>query len=143
MSNSLTPESSAVLKHVDLYQALINRMAANSAACKQWAVTLVSAILVLVVDEGIVKAAALAAIPAILFWFLDAYYLALEKQFCAAYSGFLDRLHGQTLSANELYRVQVDGKLPATFLVALLSWSVWPFYLGMLGLLGLAKWVVI
>ncbi|HMT92454.1 hypothetical protein [uncultured Thiothrix sp.] len=142
MDQSLTPESSAVLKHIDMYQSLIMRMAANSAACKQWAVGLVSAILVLVAEKGMVHAAALAIIPAVLFCFLDAYYLALEKQFRSAYNQFINALHAGTLQASELYKVRADGKLPTTFLEALVSWAVWPFYLGMLGLIALAKWLV-
>ena len=139
----LKPDSSAVMKHIDLYQGIINRMAANSASCKQWAIGLVSAILVLVAEKGKLEAASLAAIPAILFCFLDAYYLALEKQFRAAYSGFLDELHGGNLTQHQLYRVRADGQLPQTFLDALLSWAVWPFYLGMLALVALAKWLVV
>lgn len=134
MNSPLTLESPAVLKHIDIYQALINRMAANSAACKQWAITLVSAILVFALDKGPAEIAIIALIPALMFCFLDAYYLSLERKFRGAYSSFLDKLHGNTLSTNELYRVNVDKKLPTNFLSSLLSWSVWPFYLGMMGL---------
>jgi hypothetical protein len=134
MNSPLTLESPAVLKHIDIYQALINRMAANSAACKQWAITLVSAILVFALDKGPAEIAIIALIPALMFCFLDAYYLSLERKFRGAYSSFLDKLHGNTLSINELYRVNVDKKLPTNFLSTLLSWSVWPFYLGMMGL---------
>lgn len=134
MNSPLTLESPAVLKHIDIYQALINRMAANSAACKQWAITLVSAILVFALDKGPAEIAIIALIPALMFCFLDAYYLFLERKFRGAYSSFLDKLHGNTLSTNELYQVNVDKKLPTNFLSSLLSWSVWPFYLGMMGL---------
>lgn len=143
VNDFLKADSSAVMKHIDMYQGIINRMAANSAACKQWAIGLVSAILVLVAEKGMEQAASLAVIPAILFCFLDAYYLALEKQFRGAYSNFLDALHSGNLTLNQLYRVRADGKLPKTFVDALLSWAVWPFYLGMLGLVALAKWVVV
>ena len=142
MSSALSLESPAVLKHIDIYQTLINRMAANSAACKQWAITLVSAILVFALEKGSAEAAAVALIPVLMFCFLDAYYLSLERKFRGAYSSFLDKLHGSTLNINELYRVTVDRKLPTNFLSALLSWSVWPFYLGMMGLalLGVDMW---
>ena len=142
LTSFLRVDSHAVLKHIELYQNLINRMANNSAECKKWAIGLVSAIMVLVAEKGIVSAAALAIIPVILFWFLDAYYLALEKQFREGYNAFLDKLHSGQLAAEELYRIKADGKLPKTFSQAFLSWAVWPFYLGMLGLVGLAKWLI-
>lgn len=144
MSNTadfLKPDSPAVMKHIDMYQGIINRMAANSAECKKWALGLVSAILVLVAEKGLVDAAALVIVPVILFCFLDAYYLSLEKQFRGAYSQFLDALHQGNLPVGELYRVRATGTLPATFWDALLSWAVWPFYLGMLALVALAKWL--
>ncbi|EIJ34451.1 hypothetical protein [Thiothrix nivea] len=108
----LKADSNAVMEHVDIYQGLINRMAANSAECKKWALGLVSAILVLVAEKGIEQAAALVIVPVILFCLLDAYYLALEKQFRFAYNNFLDALHSGSLQASELYRVRVNGKLP-------------------------------
>lgn len=143
-SNSmLRIDSPAVLKHIEIYQSLIVRMANNSAECKKWAIGLVSAIMILVAEKGIVNAAALAIIPVILFWFLDAYYLALEKQFRNIYNDFLTKINNGQFTIGELCSVKTDGKLPKNFLQAFLSWAVWPFYLGMLGLVGLAKWVMI
>ncbi|HRJ53217.1 MAG TPA: hypothetical protein PLE99_10645 [Candidatus Thiothrix moscowensis] len=78
----------------------------------------------MVAEKGVAEAAALTIIPAILFCFLDAYYLALEKQFRAAYGKFINDLHSGTLQAGELYKVRADGKLPQTFLDSLLSWAV-------------------
>lgn len=37
----LTPDSAAVMKYLDMYQAIISRMAGNSLDCKKWAVALV------------------------------------------------------------------------------------------------------
>lgn len=51
MSN-LTVESTAVQSYLNILQTIINRMATNSANCKTWCVTLVSAILVIIVDKG-------------------------------------------------------------------------------------------
>ena len=41
----------AVIKTMEMYQAIITRMAANSAACKKWCIPLVTAILVFAVKE--------------------------------------------------------------------------------------------
>lgn len=151
MNSPLTLESPAVLKHIDIYQALINRMAANSAACKQWAITLVSAILVFALEKGSAEAAAVALIPVLMFCFLDAYYLALERQFRNTYSDFLDGLHGveddqgqkKVLDINSLYRITTTGKLPAFFKKALSSWAVMPFYVGICTLVFLVFFLVV
>lgn len=136
------PADPALLKYLDMYQGIITRMAGNSAACKQWAVALVSAILVLVAKDGKIEFAVLAGIPAVLFCFLDAYYLALEKQFRAAQGDVVAALHERSLYSEHLFMLHTTGKLPKTFLAALTSWAVWPFYLGMLGLVAGAKWLM-
>jgi len=41
-----------VQSHLTILQAVIQRMASNSASSKTWCVTLVSAILVIVADKG-------------------------------------------------------------------------------------------
>ncbi len=132
----------AIIRNVDMYQGLISRMASNSASCKQWAVALVSAVLVLIARDGQMHFAILAAIPAILFAFLDAYYLGLEKKFRRSMNRFLADLYSGRLQDKQIFRVDVDGRLPRDFLDALLSWSVWPFYLSMLVLVALAKLLV-
>jgi len=45
-------ESPTVQAHLGIAQAVIQRMAANSASCKAWCITLVAAILVIVADKG-------------------------------------------------------------------------------------------
>ena len=90
----LNPESSAVQKHLEIFQGAITRMAENSRSCKVWCVTLVAATLVLVARTGEPQHALLALVPTLLFLVLDAYYLALELAFRNSYNGFVDGLHG-------------------------------------------------
>lgn len=80
--------SQAVQAHLAIAQSVIQRMANNSAGCKAWCITLVSAILVVVAQEGKPGFALLAILPTFLFAFLDTYYLALEKRFRNAYNSF-------------------------------------------------------
>lgn len=138
----LTADSPAVMKYLDMYQGIINRMAGNSADCKKWAVALVSAILVLTAREKNADYAAFVVVPAVVFWFLDTYYLALEKQFRDASGSVVKALHKGELYSESLYVVRADGKLPKTFVWAMTSWSVWPFYLGMLLLVAGVKWII-
>ena len=71
---------SVLQKEIDLIQGCINRMAHNSFAIKGWLITLVAVILALLpetVDVRILCGVVFAA--ALCFWYLDAYYLKMER----------------------------------------------------------------
>ncbi len=73
--------SQAFQSHLAIMQSVIQRMAANSTYAKTWCITLVSAVLVIVADKQRPQYIWLSLVPAILFFDLDAYYLALERGF--------------------------------------------------------------
>jgi hypothetical protein len=75
-------------KYLDQLQAVIARMGANSFALKGWSVTLVSAILALSNKDP--RVVMLAFIPVLIFWGLDAYYLALERGFSKLVTSFVN-----------------------------------------------------
>ena len=74
------------LKHLDLIQGVVNRMANSSFLIKGWSITLVAAVLALSVDTtSEAKTAAIAMVPIIVFWILDGYYLYQERLFRGLY----------------------------------------------------------
>lgn len=76
-------ERQAVLfKEADLIQSVIRRMAYNSFLIKGWTLTLVVAVLLL--QEG-GAAGALAFLPLIGFWVLDAWFLRQERLYRRLY----------------------------------------------------------
>lgn len=75
----------AKLKHLELIQGVINRLAGDSFRMKGWAVILVSAVLVLVVRENRLELAPVGLVPVLAFWGLDAYFLWQERLFRALY----------------------------------------------------------
>ena len=75
----------AKLKHLELIQGVINRLAGNSFYIKGWAVVLLSALLVLVVREDRGDLGWLGLLPVLVFWGLDAYFLWQERLFRALY----------------------------------------------------------
>ncbi len=135
--------SPAVQAHLNVIQSVIQRMAGNSSSAKTWCITLVSAVLVVVADKGKPQFAWLAVIPTVLFLALDAYYLGLERGFRKSYNTFIDKLHERALAAADLYVVQPEGNLFLLGLMALLSFSVWPFYATLFVMIYLAKTFVI
>lgn len=135
--------SAAVQSHLALCQSIIQRMASNSAACKGWCITIVSAVLVLVADKAKPEYALIALIPNTLFLFLDTYYLSLEKRFRNSYNNFIERLHKRELCFFDLYALKPEGAPVKEFFCALISFSVWPFYLTLLAMVMIAKKYVI
>lgn len=73
------------LKHLELIQSVINRMASNSFMLKGWAVTLVAGIFALAGKDTDKMYFLVAYIPVIVFWFLDAYYLLQERLYRSLY----------------------------------------------------------
>jgi len=120
--------------HLEILQKIIERMAANSSQCKTWCITVVSAVLVIVADKKDPNFAFIALFPSILFFGLDAYYLALEKAFRESYQSFVTDLHGDRLVYSDLYLVRSPESLKKLFFCAIKSPSVWPFYLAIIAM---------
>ena len=74
------------LKYLDLLQAAIVRMATNSFVAKGWSISLTTAFIIFALRESNLKLAWVGGIPVICFWFLDAYYLSLERKFRQLFS---------------------------------------------------------
>lgn len=73
-------------KHLEFIQAIISRLAGNSFQMKGWNVALATAAIGLAAaKDSKPTLAVLAVAPALAFWFLDAYYLALEARYRALY----------------------------------------------------------
>lgn len=73
------------IRHLELIQAAINRMAGNSFLIKGWCITLVSALLGLVAKDNDKKFIVVVFFPALMFWLLDAYFLRQERLFRQKY----------------------------------------------------------
>ena len=73
------------LKHLEMLQAIISRMARNSFLLKGWNVVLVSAIFALASTESKSALVFLAYLPAVVFWLLDGYFVRQERLFCKLY----------------------------------------------------------
>ena len=124
----LNEESPAVQAHLTMMQGVINRMAENSRSCKVWCVTLVAAVLVLVARTGEPQHALIGLVPTLLFLFLDAYYLALERAFIKSQNAFVEKLHCGNLKLTDVYRVAPTGMGLLPVGRCLGSVAIWLFY---------------
>ena len=73
------------MKHLELIQEVIKRMANNSFLLKGWTVTLVTGILALASKDTDKQYFWIAYIRILMFWFLDAYYLQQERLYRSLY----------------------------------------------------------
>lgn len=80
MSNISTLDPSR-LKHLEMLQAVITRMANNSFLIKGWSTTLLAAILAFAVRDKHPEMTYVACLPTLMFWLLDAYFLHQERLF--------------------------------------------------------------
>jgi hypothetical protein len=67
------------LKHLEIVQQVITRMAGNSFFLKGWSVTLLSAILAIAVKDSLYRMIWIAFVPVSMFWILDGYFLRQEQ----------------------------------------------------------------
>lgn len=76
----------AKLKYLDHLQMNIDRMSRASFAYKAWAVSGVTALFASAVASEIPDLALVAIFPIFIFWWLDSYYLEIERRFVKLYN---------------------------------------------------------
>lgn len=139
----IKPESASIQTHLSMIQGVIQRMSSNSSGCKAWCITLVSAILVIVADKGKPEYVWIAIIPSFLFAALDVYYLALEKGFRNSYDLFIGKLHRGILTEQDLYSINTTGNMTILQWKAMKSFAVWGFYVSLIALIAMARWIAL
>jgi hypothetical protein len=74
-----------LVKHLEMIQAIIARLAGNAFLLKGWGLTVAGAFFGVSAKEVSWRIAALGLVPALAFWGLDAYFLHRERLFRALY----------------------------------------------------------
>ncbi|TGG78892.1 MAG: hypothetical protein ERJ69_08185 [Aphanocapsa feldmannii 288cV] len=115
----------AKIKHLELIQGVINRLAANSFQIKGWTVILVSALLALLAQEGRIKLAYIGFIPVLVFWGLDGYFLWQERLFRDLYNQI------RVMDESEINFSMVTGAGKRTWFGAMLSTTLLIFYMAL------------
>lgn len=135
-SPTIECDSPAVNSYLNILQSVINRMASNSAACKTWCITLVSAIIVVLIDKDKGQYIYVAIAPSILFALLDSYYLAMEKSFRDRYNSFIKKLHTGIVDKKDLFVVSPEVAVKSSQIKdSIKSISIYPFYLALIALI--------
>lgn len=79
------------LKHLEFIQGVINRLSTNSFLLKGWSVVLLSALIALAAHTSNVAFVFIACIPVLVFWGLDGYFLAVEREYRRHYERVRER----------------------------------------------------
>src|ERR1700744_3335243 len=103
VATRLEPENAATLAHINLLQGIITRLAGNSAACKTWCLTLVTAILSLAGTMKNPALAEIALIPVIVFGFIDTMYLAQESAYRDLYASIVEKITFFEYTVGDVY----------------------------------------
>lgn len=135
-------ESSAVHTHLTILQNVIQRMASDSNACKFWCLTLVSAILVIVGQEEKSNYVPIAFLPAAALLILNIYYHAQELKFRSYYDEFVVSIHKGVIDQSMIFTVKCPFSIWEKLAPSFRSFSIWPFYTVIFGMIILV-WLVI
>src|SRR4051812_44180277 len=73
------------LKHLELIQGAVTRLASNSFLIKGWAITVAGAFFGFALTSHSTQLAIAAVVPTVAFWSLDTYFLRAERLFRALY----------------------------------------------------------
>ena len=121
--------------YIELLQDVINRMAGNSANCKTWLLTIVAAVITFTASKDLPKVVLLMLMGVdVLFYFLDVFYLYLERKFRLIERKFIN----QEVPVDILvYSLGSKGEVSSkekwqNIGKAIISFSTWPFYGGIL-----------
>jgi hypothetical protein len=124
-------ESPAAIVHLTMLQAVITRLAGNSAQCKTWCVAIVSALFGLAGATKSGSIAAAAIIPIVVFGFVDAAYLANEPAYRELYNGVVMKIRNRACGIAD-YADLTAPTDAGHYIAALSSRSIWPVYLGLI-----------
>lgn len=124
-------DNPAVIMHVTMLQGIISRLANNSASCKTWCLTLVTAVLISAATSHIPILAGLGLIPVVAFGFLDAMYLAQERAYRRLLSSVENSIQLGSYTIGQVYNAAAPLE-PQSIWLAFRSWAVSPIYIGIL-----------
>jgi len=127
-----------MISYLQIIEGTIDRMGSNSAVLKGFSAAVLAGISALAsISDVSVIIIAISLFPIILFGYLDAKYLQVEKKYRILYDQvrlgekFIDFSMKTNFTTTELKEKK------ATLCDAVRSWSVWPFY-GVSVFIGLA-----
>lgn len=117
------------LKHLEMVQGVVNRMANSSFLLKGWSVTIVAALLALsVTTREKIALVSISFLPLLVFWILDGYYLWQERLFRKVYDK-VSKLKEDEIDFSMNTKFCEEGS--NTWLASIFSITILVFYLSL------------
>lgn len=119
-------DKNSVIKHLEMTQAVINRLGSNSFLLKGWSMTIVALSMVLTARYGLQHPYIILAffLPVLGFWLLDGYFLWQERLFRKVY----DEVRQKNDTDFMMDPMKHDGKPKCTWLCSVFSVTLVIFY---------------
>lgn len=132
----LPPEAIAELrvKHLEMIQAVVGRMASYGTSLKGLCITLATAVCGFGVSLHKPLLIALAFVPLTAFALLDARYLTVERRLRKLF----DKVRQEDWEKMSSFEISLSAAPPVKFVDVVRSWSIAGFYLPLAGVLLLA-----
>ena len=122
----MPPEKIAELriKHLEMLQSLIARMAGYGASFKSYCITVTTAVIGFAFTLHRPGVAALALLPVVAFGVADAQYLRVERRFRAVFN----LVRAESWDAMPSFDINLESAPKQSFWSAITSWSIVWFY---------------
>jgi hypothetical protein len=112
------------IKHLEFIQAIVTRLSGNSFLIKGWAITVAAAFYAYVATHLNWRVALVALLPSCAFWYLDSYFLWLERLFRCLYNDVR-----KAEVATEPFSMDTRPyRSTGTLIKAASSPAIWPLY---------------
>jgi hypothetical protein len=111
------------IKHLEMIQAVVARLANEAALIRGWALTVSSAFFGFAAQSLSSRVAAVGLLPVFAFWGLNAYYLRAERQYRCLY----DRVRTAD-SEVALFSMNARAEKVDSWWRTIWSVTLWPFY---------------
>lgn len=133
------------MKHLEMIENVIERMGKNSFQLKGWSVTLVALAGALSAQGSDKRFFLISFIPLIAFWFLDAFYLQMERKYKILYQEVCKKREAEIDFNMNTNSIVCDGNnaMRIRFCKCLFSKTEAPFYLIITGAVGIMALVLI
>ena len=133
------------IKHLEMIENIIERMAKNCFQLKAWTMTLFVLIVGLAAKDNERKFIIIAFIPIIVFWLLDTYYLRLERQYRILYKTVTEKRDDEidfSMDLSQIQNMSISDSKKICPLNCFLSTTEIVFYLPITVTLGVIIYIL-
>ncbi len=116
--------------HLQMIQGIITRMGQNSFQIKGWAIGIMIAIFSFAGEQSNTRCVLFTIVPLIIMWFLDSYYLQLERKFRLLYDDvrISEESRDYDMNFNDI-KIKVRDSYKISYFKILISATEIVFYL--------------